>query len=92
MQTHNPTNPWTTQRSVGLVGLLLVWFAAAYLIGTEQLLVSGQNTLIPPIAITAALPVIAFLVAYGLSTRFRNFVLAHASPAASHRALRRSTA
>ena len=76
MQTHNPTNPWTTRWSVGLVGLLFVWFAAAYLIGTEQLLVSGQHTLIPPIALTAALPVIAFLVAYGLSTRFRNFVLA----------------
>jgi hypothetical protein len=55
--------------------LLLVWFAAAYAIGTGHLLANDQNSLFAPIAITAFIPVALFLAAYVLSARFRGFVL-----------------
>ncbi len=59
----------------GLAGLLLAWFGAAYVIGAERILLNGGSALIPPIAITVAIPVAAFLAIYALSPRFRDFVL-----------------
>lgn len=60
----------------GLTGLLLAWFAAAYVIGAERLLANEAASLILPIAITATVPVAAFLAIYALSSRFRGFILA----------------
>ncbi len=60
----------------GLTGLLLAWFAAAYVIGSERLLANEAGALLAPIAITAIIPVAAFLAIYALSSRFRVFVLA----------------
>lgn len=60
---------------IGLAGLLLAWFAVAWVIGTQHLAVNQTGGFFAPIAITAAFPVLAFLVAYALSTRFRAFVL-----------------
>ncbi len=60
----------------GLTGLLLAWFAAAYVIGSERLLQNEAASLIMPIAITATVPVAAFLAIYALSSGFRGFILA----------------
>ena len=67
---------WSPALKAGLAALLLLWFAAAAVIGTEQLLVNRDGGFLPPIAITAVLPVALFLALYGLSARFRGFVLA----------------
>ncbi len=60
----------------GLATLLLVWFGAAAVIGSQQLLVNESQTFMAPIAMTAVIPVVAFLLLYALSSRFRRFVLA----------------
>lgn len=67
---------WSPALKAGLAVLLLLWFAAAAFIGTEQLLVNRSGGFLPPIAITAVLPVVLFLALYGLSARFRGFMLA----------------
>ena len=61
--------------SAGFAGLLLAWFAAAYVIGAERLLANEGAALLAPIAITATIPVAAFLAFYALSSRLRGFVL-----------------
>ncbi len=60
----------------GLAGLLLVWFAAAAVIGTQQFMVNEGQSFFAPIAVTAVIPVVAFLLLYALSSRLRRFVLA----------------
>ena len=60
----------------GLAGFLLVWFAAASAIGSQQLLVNEGQSFFAPIAATAVIPVVAFLLLYALSSRLRHFVLA----------------
>ncbi len=60
----------------GLTGLLLTWFAAAYVIGAERLLQNEAGAFFAPIALTATIPVAAFLAVYALSSRFRGFILA----------------
>ena len=69
------TKIWTTGKQVALLVLLIVWFAAAFVIGDRALLTSANGSLLPPIAITAILPVAAFLALYASSSRFRGFVL-----------------
>jgi hypothetical protein len=59
----------------GLSGLLLVWFAAAYVVGVERLLPNEGSALIAPIALTAVIPVAAFLAIYALSSRVRGLIL-----------------
>lgn len=76
MNTHQQTAEWSGAQKAGLAGLLLVLFAATYVIGTEHLLVNDQNSVFAPIAISVVIPVAVFLAAYGLSARFRGFVLA----------------
>ncbi len=61
--------------SAGFAGLLLAWFAAAYVIGAERLLSNEGAALLAPIAVTAVLPVAVFLAFYALSARVRNFIL-----------------
>ncbi len=59
----------------GLTGLLLAWFAAAYVIGAERLLANEAGAFMAPIALTATIPVAAFLAIYALSSGFRGFIL-----------------
>ncbi len=72
-----PTNEtrWSGPQKVWLTGILLAWFAAAYVIGTEGWAANEQLALFAPIALTAVVPVAAFLAIYALSDRFRGFVL-----------------
>ncbi len=58
-----------------IAGLLLAWFAVAYLVGTTGVLANAGALPLPPIALTAVVPVVAFLAAYLLSGRVRRFVL-----------------
>ena len=75
MNTSNQkAKPASTLRA-GLAGLLLAWFAVAYVIGTEQLLVNEAGSFFAPIALTAFVPVAGFLAAYALSARFQGWVL-----------------
>lgn len=76
MNTHRQTPVWSGAHKAGLAGLLILWFAAAYLIGAGQLLTNDQQSLFAPIAVTAFIPVALFLAAYASSARFRRFVLA----------------
>ena len=57
-------------------GFALFWFVAAYLIGSGHWLSNESGDLLAPIAITAVIPVLLFLLAYALSFSFRQFVLA----------------
>ena len=75
MNTHHPSPVWSGAHKAVLAGLLLVWFAAAYVIGTGHLLANDRHSLFAPIAITAFIPVAVFLAAHVLSARFRGFVL-----------------
>lgn len=70
------TTVWTSGKATALTTVVAIWFASAYIIGTEKLLTNDQHWLIPPIAVTVAIPVFAFLAAYALLPRFREFVLA----------------
>lgn len=76
MNTRHQTPVWGGAHKAGLAGLLIVWFAAAYVIGTGHLLTNEESSLMAPIAITAFIPVALFLAAYASSARFRRFVLA----------------
>ncbi len=66
---------WSGPQRVWLTGILLAWFAAAYVIGTERWAANEQLALFAPIALTAVVPVAVFLAIYALSDRFRGFVL-----------------
>ena len=76
MSIVHQTGKWTSRHSAGLAGLILLQFTAAYVIGSEQLLTNDRHSLLPPIGMTAVIPVLAFLAAYAVSPRFRGFVLA----------------
>ena len=67
---------WTAGKLVALFMLLIVWFAAAFVIGDQALLTNANGSLMPPIAITALVPVAVFLGLYASFSRFRGFVLA----------------
>lgn len=67
---------WTGRTKAIAAALLAAQFLAAYVIGARELLRSDDHALFPPIAITAAVPVAAFLGSYALAPRFRRFVLA----------------
>jgi hypothetical protein len=75
--THPRPDPvWRPSHKIALGAIVLAQFAAAYVIGTEHLLTNDQGLVTAPIAVTAVIPVVAFLAAYGLWPRFRDFVLA----------------
>jgi hypothetical protein len=76
MATQTHASLWTPKRKALLAGLLLLQLALAVVIGAGQLLASSAAAPIAPIVVTALVPVAAFLAAYGLSGRFRSFVLA----------------
>ena len=67
---------WTTGRQTALAAIIAIWFAAAVYIGVEHLLQNTGGSLLAPIAVTAFVPVMAFLAFYQFSGGFRRFVLA----------------
>jgi hypothetical protein len=67
---------WTPGKKTALGALLAVWFAAATYIGAAHLLQNTGADLFAPIAVTAVIPVVAFLALYLTSGGFRRFVLA----------------
>ena len=67
---------WKTKHKLALASILAIQFSIAYAIGTGGLLANIQLTILPPIALTVLIPVVLFLLAYGLSAQFREFVLA----------------
>ena len=72
-----PNEPlWTPTRIAALATVTTVWFAAATVIGTGELLPNRGGGFLAPIAVTAILPVAVFLALYRLSAGFRRFVLA----------------
>jgi hypothetical protein len=76
MTTNRQKPVWTTGQKWALAIVLALKFIIAYIIGTEQLLTNTQNSVIPPIAITVIIPVALFVLAFVLSGRFKEFVLA----------------
>ena len=69
------TRPWTTGQKAALGALLAVQAAAAYAIGTSEVLANTTQSFFAPIAISATVPVALFVAAYAGSARFRNFAL-----------------
>ena len=69
-------SPWTAKAIAITTGLLFIQFTAAYVIGSGHLLVNATGNALPPIAITAVIPVAGFLAAYNLIPALRAFVLA----------------
>lgn len=67
---------WTPARHLALGAILAGWFAVAAAIGTGGWLASAEPGLLRPIALGAAVPVLAFLAAYGVLPGLRRFVLA----------------
>jgi hypothetical protein len=67
---------WTTGKKTALAVILTVWFAAAAFIGIEHLLLNTRGSPFAPIALSAVVPVMAFLTVYLISAPFRRFVLA----------------
>lgn len=67
---------WTPRRALALTVLLLVWFAAAAVIGVGELMVNTAGSPMAPIAVTALAPPALFLALYRLSPTVRRFVLA----------------
>ena len=76
MTTSHQAPLWSATTKTGLAGLMLAWFAGAYVIGSGHWLTNDAGLPIPPKAVTAVIPVVLFFAAYGLSRRFRDFVLA----------------
>ena len=67
---------WTNRQKTVVAGVVAIWFAAAAFIGSGHLLVNSGGDLIPPIALTAVVPVAVFLALYLMSAGFRRLVLA----------------
>ena len=76
MNTQDQPPVWSPTQKVVLGAFLLVQFVFAYALGTGQWLTNDGQSVIPPVAYTAFVPVALFIAAYALSTRFRHFVLA----------------
>jgi hypothetical protein len=70
------TGIWTNGKKAALAVIIAIWFAAAAFIGAEHLLPNTGADLFAPIAVTAVIPVMAFIGLYLISTGFRRFVLA----------------
>ena len=64
-----------TKPNISMAGLLILWFAAAYVLGTGHYMANDQQSFLAPIILSVALPVAFFLAAYGLWRPFRAFVL-----------------
>ena len=76
MTTQHQTQVWAPRQKSILAALLSVQFVIAYVLGTSHWLTNDGQSVIPPIAFSAFVPVVLFVAAYALSARFRLFVLA----------------
>lgn len=76
MNTQQNSLVWTTGHKVVLALLLAFQVSVAYVIGVGHWLPNDAQSLIPPIGITAVIPVAAFMFSYWLLPSFRRFVLA----------------
>ena len=76
MTTDRKTSPWTPQVKVVTSILLLVWAGLAALLGVTESVTTAPGQAFGPVMLTAAVPVLVFLLAYGTLSRFRSFVLA----------------
>ena len=72
----NETIIWTTGKKAALAVILTVWFGVAAYIGSEHLLRNTGGSVFAPIALTAFVPVMAFVGFYLISGGFRRFILA----------------
>lgn len=70
------TTPWTPRAKALTVGILAVWAGLAAVIGVTGIASSAPGAVFQPIAVTAFVPVLLFLLAYLVSPRFKAFVLA----------------
>ncbi len=75
MTTQMSAPLWTSSRKAILAGLLGVQFIAAYVMGTGGWLVNDTGSLVPPVVVSAVVPVLLFLAAYALSPAFKRFIL-----------------
>ncbi len=76
MTEANETIIWTTGKKAALAVILTAWFGVAAYIGSEHLLRNTGGSVFAPIALTAFVPVMAFVGFYLISGGFRRFVLA----------------
>lgn len=67
---------WTPTRIAALATVLILWFAAAVVIGTGEVLANHDGSFLAPIAVSAVVPVALFLALFRLVPGFRRFVLA----------------
>lgn len=70
-QHQSETGFWTKARFTGVAVVMTAWFAIAYIIGTEELLVNTGRSFFAPVALSAVIPVVLFFAIYNVSTRFR---------------------
>lgn len=70
------TQVWTTTTKTIAAGLLVAWAGIAYAIGASGLMAVPADGFFRPIALTAAVPITLFLMAYASFPKFRQFVLA----------------
>lgn len=75
-QTQTEGGFWTRTRFACVSLVMTIWFAVAYVIGAEELLVNTNHSFMPPVAISAVIPVVLFFTLYNLSARFRGGVQA----------------
>ena len=76
MNTRQKPAVWTTGHKVAFASFLVIQVSVAYMIGVNHWLPNDAQSLIPPIGITAVIPVAAFVFSYWLMPSFRSFVLA----------------
>lgn len=76
MNLTHPQSPWTKKAIFVVSGLVILQLAAAILVGRGHWMANEEQSFFAPIAVTATIPVLAFLTAYALSQPFRQFVLA----------------
>ncbi len=69
------TNTWTFSTKIFAAGLLAIWAAFAYLVGSTGILHVAGTEVFRPIVVSVIIPVGIFVVGYTRSQRFRNFVL-----------------
>lgn len=76
MNTQQNPVIWTPGYKLVFAILLAFQVGVAYVIGAGHWLSNDDQSLIPPIGITAVIPVAAFMLSYWLLPSFRSFVLA----------------
>ena len=76
MASTQTEGPWNASARLLTAALVTALAGLAYLVGSTGLVTAPATQVFRPVALTAIVPVAVFLLAYGLSARFRGFVLA----------------